>query len=79
MKRISLTGATGFIGWNLLNALVKRGYTVKALYRPGSCQRPPELPGVEWIAGSLDDPGSLKCLVAGSRAVIHCAGSVRGN
>lgn len=79
MGRISLTGATGFIGWNLLNALVEKGYTVKALYRPGSCPRPPELPGVEWIAGSLEDAGSLRGLVKGARAVVHCAGSVRGN
>jgi nucleoside-diphosphate-sugar epimerase len=33
---------------------------------------------IEWIRGSLDDPGALNQLVGGADTVIHCAGAVRG-
>ena len=39
---------------------------------------PPDLPGVEWLPGDLEDQGALDALVAGTDAVIHCAGAVRG-
>ena len=34
--KVFITGASGFIGGNLTLRLVERGYTVKALLRPGS-------------------------------------------
>lgn len=35
-KRIVVTGAAGFAGWHLTNSLVKKGYKVYAIVRPGS-------------------------------------------
>lgn len=34
--------------------------------------------GVEWVQGDLEDPRALTALVAGTDAVVHCAGIVRG-
>ena len=78
MTKIALTGATGFIGRVLLNHLTHQGFYVKALYRPGSSSPGKTIDSVEWIAGSLEDVGSLRTLVADVDVVIHCAGAVRG-
>lgn len=51
---------------------------MRALYRPRSGRVPPSLPGVEWLPGNLEDEDALGALVAGTHAVIHCAGAVRG-
>lgn len=75
---IAVTGATGFIGTTLLRQLSKAGWRVRALYRPKKGRIPPSLPGVQWVAGGLDDVVSLSQLVEGADAVIHCAGAVRG-
>lgn len=71
---VALTGATGFIGSTLRRALVAAGHDVRALTRRDS---PPEH-GVTWIRGDLACPEILRQLVAGTTAVIHCAGAVRG-
>ena len=75
---VALTGATGFIGAALLSHLSDAGWRVRALYRPRSGRLPARAPGVDWLQGDLDDPGALDALVAGTDAVIHCAGAVRG-
>ncbi len=75
---VALTGATGFIGAALLAHLVDGGWRVRALCRPRAARVPPQLPGVEWLSGDLDDSPALNALVAGTDAVIHCAGAVRG-
>lgn len=75
MKSVALTGATGFVGGNLLAALVKSGYPVRALTR-----RPqPSHARISWINGDLDNHSALDELVRGCGGVIHCAGITRGN
>jgi nucleoside-diphosphate-sugar epimerase len=75
---VALTGATGFIGAALLARLTDAGWRVRALYRRRGGRTPAVLPGVEWLPGDLEDAGALCALVAGTDAVIHCAGTVRG-
>jgi len=75
---VALTGATGFIGAVLLARLTGSGRRVRALYRPRAGRVPTASPGVEWVQGDLDDLDSLRALVAGADAVVHCAGTVRG-
>jgi nucleoside-diphosphate-sugar epimerase len=75
---VALTGATGFIGAALLAHLTGSGWRVRALYRLRAGRTLPSSPGVEWLPGDLDDPDALDALVAGTDAVIHCAGTVRG-
>ncbi len=72
---VAVTGATGFIGRVLLQALVKDGWKVRALTR-----RPQTgSESITWIQGDLNDPISLESLVRGVSAVVHCAGQVRGS
>jgi nucleoside-diphosphate-sugar epimerase len=71
---VAITGATGFIGRQLLGALLEHGFTVRALAR-----RPVQrVHGVTWVQGSLEDEAALASLVSGATVVIHCAGQVRG-
>ena len=73
---IGLTGATGFIGRSLLQRLTADGAHVRALVRrPGSLG---PNPGVEIVAGDLDTPEALACLVKGCDAVVHVAGAIAG-
>jgi 2-alkyl-3-oxoalkanoate reductase len=77
LPTVALTGATGFIGRTLARRLQAAGLRVRALVRPTSAAAP--LPaGVERVLGSLQDAESLGRLVRGARAVVHCAGAVRG-
>lgn len=75
---VALTGATGFIGAALLSRLTGAGWQVRALYRPRPGRSPAAAPGVEWLPGGLEDSDALAALVAGTDAVVHCAGTVRG-
>lgn len=77
-SELALTGATGFIGATLLSHLTGAGWRVRALYRPRKGRVPLNLPGVQWLPGNLEDEDALGALVAGTHAVIHCAGAVRG-
>jgi 2-alkyl-3-oxoalkanoate reductase len=75
---IAITGATGFVGAVLTRRLAAAGRKIKALIRPTSaCKRPADM-NVEWIKGDLEDIESLRRLVHGADAVVHCAGAVRG-
>lgn len=71
---VAVTGATGFIGSNLLPGLVAAGYSVRALTR----QPRNDTNNLHWITGTLDDVPALEQLVSGAEAIIHCAGRVRG-
>ncbi len=69
-----VTGATGFLGAHLVDALVARGHEVVALARkPG---RVAARAGVTAVAGDILDVDSLKSAAAGCEAVFHCAGVV---
>jgi dihydroflavonol-4-reductase len=74
MKPVLVTGASGFLGWNVARVLLQRGYAVRALVRPGS--RVGEL-DVETVAGDLRDPPSLERAVAGCGLVFHVAADYR--
>jgi len=71
---IVVTGATGTVGSELVRILSARGATVRALSR-----HPAEgasLPGVEWVAADMNDPGSLANAFAGAAAVFLLSGNV---
>jgi nucleoside-diphosphate-sugar epimerase len=75
---IALTGATGFIGNRVARRLVANGCKLQALTRTASDQSRLSGLNIHWVEGALEDLGSLKRLVHGVDAVIHCAGAVRG-
>lgn len=67
-----MTGATGFVGGAAMRQAIAAGWRVRALTRRAQEARD----GVTWIAGALDDKGSLAELVAGSDVILHIAGVV---
>jgi nucleoside-diphosphate-sugar epimerase len=75
---IALTGATGFIGSMVAQQLVAGGFKIQALTRKTSDRS--RLAGLDiyWVEGALEDFDSLRRLVGGVDAVVHCAGAVRG-
>jgi dihydroflavonol-4-reductase len=71
-----VTGASGFVGANLVRELVARGHRVKALLRPGADQR--GLAGVEFepVSGDLlDDRAKLAAAMRGCDWCFHVAAS----
>jgi dihydroflavonol-4-reductase len=67
---VFLTGATGFVGGHVLNALLDAGYPVRALVR-GMPERWPE--GMTPVVGDLRQPGELARPMEGCRYLVHVA------
>ena len=61
-----------------MQRLSSAGWSIRALVRPGSIHKHAGGIAAEWIAGDLEDMESLRRLVDGADAVVHCAGVVRG-
>lgn len=70
-----VTGASGFIGANLVHELVARKHSVRALLRPGS--DPSGLREVEFerVEGDVSDPAKLKETMGGCDWCFHVAAS----
>ncbi len=75
-KVIAITGATGFIGKNLLKILPSH-YVIKALVRPQSYHKGLSSK-VKWVLGNLEDPEALESLLEGAEVVVHLAGAIKG-
>jgi dihydroflavonol-4-reductase len=65
---VLVTGATGFLGRAIVQALVERGSEVHALAREGSPRGPLEGLAITWHAGDLRDAASLDRAVAATAA-----------
>src|SRR3984885_1341740 len=74
MKPALVTGASGFLGWHVARVLLERGYSVRALVRPGS--HVDEL-DVEPVTGDLRDAASLARAASGCGLVFHVAADYR--
>lgn len=72
MVRAFVTGATGFIGANLVRALLQDGYSVRALVRPQSRLSNLEHLDIERVTGNLLSP-HLDSLLQGCQVLFHCA------
>jgi dihydroflavonol-4-reductase len=70
-----VTGASGFIGANLVHELNSRGHAVKALLRPGSDVRGLAGADYERVDGDLADSGRLSAAVRGCDWCFHVAAS----
>ncbi len=77
-KTAFVTGATGFIGLNLIEHLHGEGWRVIALHRRGSDVRLLDHWGVDRVEGDITDARSLQhCIPEGVDAVFHVAGNTR--
>jgi UDP-glucose 4-epimerase len=72
---ILVTGGAGFIGSNLIDALVARDYPVRVLDNLSTGKRSnlPDDPSVELIVGDVADAQTMRSAVQGCRAVVHLA------
>jgi len=73
-RSVSVTGATGFLGWHIAAALRGAGWHVRAIVRPSS--RKPTPDGIERIEAHLES-GALARAAAGD-VLVHAAGQTRG-
>ncbi|MCU0396298.1 MAG: NAD(P)H-binding protein, partial [Chitinophagaceae bacterium] len=73
-NRILVTGATGFLGINLVHHLCASGFTVRVLVRQGSSIKHLPEQQCEICYGQVDQPEDVHRAVAGCRYVVHAAG-----
>ena len=76
MDQVFVTGGTGFIGRAVVERLLAGGTAVRCLVRSLGRARHLETPGIELVAGDLDDIGPWQRALVGCTAVIHVAGLV---
>ena len=79
MKKILVTGGTGFLGSYILQELITQGYHVRALFRKKERPfwiDPAVLEKVEWFSGDILDIVSLEEAMEGIDNVIHAAAMV---
>lgn len=73
---ILLTGATGFVGSHIADALVRAGHTVRTLARTGSDTTFLASLGVTVVPGDLTDANALKRAAEGCDVVVNSAAKV---
>ena len=71
--KVLVTGATGFVGSNLVRQLQSRGFEVRALVRPNSNRLGIDGIGIEPVVGDVLDRDSVARAVNDCEAVFHCA------
>ncbi len=77
MKKVLITGATGFIGGHLVDRNLKNGNRVRAFVLPGDPDEGAlKEKGVEIAYGDIRDYESVKKAVSGCDIVFHCAAVV---
>ncbi len=75
MKRVLVTGGTGYLGGAIVRELLAAGWQVRCLVRPTSDRS--VLPkGVEVVTGDVTDPESLRPPMADVQLVCHSAARV---
>lgn len=75
MKKILITGITGYIGGSIAKKLLERNYEVTGLVRNESHVQELESLGIKTVVGNIHNEDLIKTAVAGVDAVIHNADS----
>lgn len=73
-ERVLVTGAAGFIGRHLVDALLRDGARVRALAGPPGHGLPPLPAEVDSIEADISEPGAAEAAVGDARIVVHAAG-----
>lgn len=73
---ITVAGATGFVGSNLVRSLVKRGFKVRGLFH----ERPPvsEVPEVQYLRADLRDSENTRDIMRGTDVFVMAAAKTSG-
>lgn len=74
--RVALTGATGFVGGHVADALLARGRELVCLVRAPSRAAELDARGCRVVAGAIDDQEALRRLVEGADVLYHVAGLI---
>lgn len=74
MKRVLVTGASGFIGRHLVQSLLESGHEVACLVRPSSRVDHLRAQGVTLLEGDVCQSETLPAAVRGAQVVYHLAG-----
>jgi predicted dehydrogenase/nucleoside-diphosphate-sugar epimerase len=77
-EKVLVTGASGYVGSQVVQQLVSDGYYVRALVRGLSRTESLERLGVELIYGDVRDLSSLSDAAAGMDILVHLAAGLRG-
>jgi nucleoside-diphosphate-sugar epimerase len=72
-----VTGATGLVGSHVVDGLLERGETVRALVFEPEAAEALTRRGVEIHLGDLTGSDNLAAATDGAEAIIHCAGAVQ--
>lgn len=78
LKRILITGGTGFVGRHVVERFLAGGHSVRLLVRSTSDTRPFERKGLEIIRGDLADTESCRRVVQGIDVVVNLATTMSG-
>jgi nucleoside-diphosphate-sugar epimerase len=70
-RKALITGATGFVGRNLVEQLDAYGWRIRAMVRPGSSVEPLRQRGAELYVGDLREPESLPGAFGDADTVYH--------
>lgn len=73
-RSVSITGATGFVGWHAAEAFLQAGWEVRAVVRRGN--RKPLPAGVTIVESDLSQ-ASLREACAGTDVLVHSAALIR--
>jgi dihydroflavonol-4-reductase len=71
--RVFVTGGTGFIGWHLVQKLLRRGHSVWALARSETGAARLQQAGATVVWGDILDPESIRDVIRDSDLVYHLA------
>ena len=76
-RNVLVTGGTGFVGRNLVEALLQKGYEVTCLVRKTSDTHALQKPHVRLVIGDMSDSASIREAVRGVKTVYHLAGLIK--
>lgn len=76
-RNVLVTGATGFIGYNLVEALLHKGYVITCLVRDTSDTHALQKLSVRLLTGDLEDPSVLRKTNLSIQTVYHIAGAIK--